>query len=177
MKFSTLTDFSKFQLSAKVLLSILAIGICLGAIDRASAIPTSPTTIPTSPTPTTIPPNAPTTIPTTTTAPASTCANVNINIQNGTPDTVKVTKFEYFDSAQNAFLPKQLLGASGAKELQSGTVHRATRNFAQVGGLRTKFRVTYQHKQGINSFAAPVDVTTDPFVCIDGSTHPVLLNI
>ncbi len=105
----------------------------------------------------------------------STCANVDVNIQNGTPDTVKVTKFEYFDTTQNAFLPKNLLGASGQQELQSGTVHRATRNFAQVGG-RTKFRVTYQHKQGINNFAAPVRVTTDRFVCIDGSTHPVLLD-
>jgi hypothetical protein len=151
MKTSTPTTLCKFKLPAKVLLSILAINLCLGTSDQASAIPT--------------------------TAPASTCANVSVNIQNGTPDTIKVTNFEYFDSAQNTFLPKQLLGASGSQELQSGTVHRATRNFGQVGGLRTKFRVTYQHKQGINSFAAPVSVTTDRFVCLDGSTHPVLLNI
>lgn len=149
MNISTLTNLCKFQFPAKVLLSLLAVNLCLGASDHASAA--SPST-------------------------ALACANVKVNIQNGTTDIVKVTKFEYFDSAQNAFLPKQLLGASGAKELQSGTVHRATRNFAQVGGLRTKFRVTYQHKQGINDFAAPVDVTTDPFVCIDGSTHPVLLD-
>ena len=170
MKFSTLTNLVKTQLPAQVLLSILAVSLCLGTSDRASAIPDSPipTTIPTTiPTPTT------TTAPTT--APASTCANVDVNIQNGTPDTVKVTNFEYFDTTQNAFVTKNLLGASGTQELQSGTVHRATRNFAQVGG-RTKFRVTYQHKQGINSFAAPVRVTTDRFVCIDGSTHPVLLD-
>ncbi|WP_310482275.1 hypothetical protein, partial [Chamaesiphon sp. VAR_48_metabat_403] len=73
------------------------------------------------------------------------------------------------------FVTKNLLGPSGTQELQSGTVYRETRNFAQVGG-RTKFRVTYQHKQGINNFAAPVRETTDPFVCIDGSTHPILLN-
>jgi hypothetical protein len=178
MKFSMLTNLSKFQLPAKALLSILAIGFCLGAIDRASAITDSPT--PGSTIPSTAPINPGSTIPgstaPTSAAPVSGCANVNVNIQNGTTDTIKVTKFEYHDPTQNAFLPKQLLGTSGSKELQSGTVHRATRNFAEVGGLRTKFRVTYQHKQGINNFAAPVRVTTDPFVCIDGSTHPVLLD-
>jgi hypothetical protein len=159
--------------------SLLAVSLGLGAIERVSATTESATPTPTTPIPAT--PTPASTIPASTiptsTAPASACANVDVNIQNGTTDTVKVTKFEYFDSAQNAFVTKNLLGASGSKELQSGTVHRATRNFAQVGGLRTKFRVTYQHKQGINSFAAPVDVTSDPFVCIDGSTHPVLLNI
>ncbi|WP_309738000.1 hypothetical protein [Chamaesiphon sp. OTE_20_metabat_361] len=173
MKFSTLTNLFKTQLPAKVLLSILAVSLCLGTSDRASAIPDSPIPGSTIPTPTTIPTNAPTT--TIAPAPAATCANVDVNIQNGTPDTVKVTNFEYLDTTQNAFVPKQLLGASGTRELQSGTVHRATRNFAQVGG-RTQFRVTYQHKQGINNFAAPVRVTTDRFVCIDGSTHPVLLD-
>ncbi|AFY92251.1 hypothetical protein [Chamaesiphon minutus] len=143
MKFSTLINLVKIQSPAQVLLSILAVSLCFGASDRASASPT--------------------------------CANVNVNIQNGTPDTVKVTNFEYFDTTQNAFVPKNLLGPSGTQQLTSGTVHRATRNFAQVGG-RTQFRVTYQHKQGINNFAAPVRVTTDRFVCIDGSTQPVLLD-
>jgi hypothetical protein len=173
MKFSTLTNLVKTQLPAKVLLSILAVSLCLGTSDRVSAIPDPP--IPGSTIPNPIPTNAPTTTIPAAAAPAATCANVAVNIQNGTPDTVKVTKFEYFDTTQNAFVPKNLLGASGTQELQSGTVHRATRNFAQVGG-RTKFRVTYQHKQGINNFAAPVRVTTDRFVCIDGSTQPVLLN-
>jgi hypothetical protein len=175
MRFSTLTNLVKTQLPAQVLLSILAVSLCLGASDRASAIPDSP--IPTTaPIPNSIPTNVPTTTVPAAAAPASTCANVDVKIQNGTTDTVKVTKFEYFDTTQNAFLPKQLLGASGQQELQSGTVHRATRNFALVGGLRTQFRVTYQHKQGINNFADPVRVTTDRFVCIDGSSQPVLLN-
>ena len=175
MKFSTLTNLVKTQLPAQLLLSILAVSLCFGTSDRVSAIPTS-TTPNTAPTPTNIPTNAPTTtIPTTPIAPASTCANVEVKIQNGTPDTVKVTNFEYFDTTQNAFVTKNLLGSSGTQQLNSGTVHRATRNFAQVSG-RTKFRVTYQHKQGINNFAAPVRVTTDRFVCIDGSTHPVLLD-
>jgi hypothetical protein len=172
MKFSTLTNLVKTQLPAQVLLSMLAVSLCLGTSDRVSATTDSANPASTTTTPNTIPTNAPTT----TIAPASTCANVDVNIQNGTPDTVKVTKFEYFDTNQNAFVTKNLLGASGTQELQSGTVHRATRNFAQVDG-RTKFRVTYQHKQGINNFAAPVRVTTDRFVCVDGSTHPVLLNI
>ena len=140
MKISTLTYLDKFQLSAKILLSILAVSLCLGTSDRASAAPV--------------------------------CANVNVNIQNGTPDPVKLTNLEYFDFAQNAFLPKNL----GQLQLQSGTLHRVTRNFAEVGNVHTKLRVTYQHKQGPNSFAAPVSVTTNRFVCIDGSTHPVLLD-
>lgn len=168
MKISMLTNLVKIQSPAKVLLSILAVSLCFGASDRVSAIPTTTT-------PSTIQTTIPTTIPTTTTVPTSTCTNVDVKIQNGTPDTVKVTNFEYLDTTQNAFVPKNLLGSSGTQQLQSGTVHRATRNFAEVGG-RTKFRVTYQHKQGINNFAAPVRVTTDPFVCIDGSTHPVLLD-
>jgi hypothetical protein len=140
MKISTLTNLDKFQLSAKVLLSILAVSLCFGNSDRASAAPV--------------------------------CANVNVNIQNGTPDTIKLTNLEYFDFAQKTFVPKNLAQV----QLTSGTVERVTRNLAEVGNVHTKLRVTYQHKQGPNSFAAPVRVTTDRFVCIDGSTHPVLLD-
>jgi hypothetical protein len=173
MKFSTLSNLVKTQLPARVLLSILAVSLCFGASDRASAI--SETITPSS---STAPINPASTIPGAVTpiVPASTCANVSVNIQNGTPDTVKVTKFEYFDKAQNTFVEKNLLGPSGQQQLSSGTVYRATRDLAQIDSDRTQFRVTYRHKQGA-SFAAPVIVTTDRFRCIDGSTHPVLLNL
>ncbi|WP_310484702.1 hypothetical protein, partial [Chamaesiphon sp. VAR_48_metabat_403] len=69
MKVATLTNLVKTQLPTQVLLSILAVSLCLGTSDRASAITDSA-------------------------APAATCANVEAKIQNGTTGAVKVTKFE-----------------------------------------------------------------------------------
>lgn len=172
MKFSTLTNLAKFQLSTKVLLSILAVSFCLGASDRASAITDSPIPGSAIPSTTTIPTNAPTIL----VVPTSTCANVQVKIDNRTPDTVKVTKFEYYDTTQNIFIEKNLLGASGVKQLLSGTNHQATQNFALIDDRNTRFRVTYRHKQGPNNFAAPVEETSGNFRCIDGSTHAVILN-
>jgi hypothetical protein len=169
MKTSTTTTLSKFQLPAKVLLSILAINLCLGTSDQASAIPTN--TTPTNTTPTVITPTT-TTIPTATTPNGPICANVNINIQNRTPDTVKITKLEFLDPDTNTFLDKNI----AQQLLQSGTGNQVTRDLAGLGkNERTKLRVTYQHKQGA-SFAAAVSETTDRFVCVDGSTHRVVLN-
>jgi hypothetical protein len=171
MRTSTPTTLCKIQLLAKVLLSILAINLCLGTSDRASAIPTTPTPTPTNTTPTN---TAPTVItPTTTTPNGPICANVNINIQNRTPDTVKITKLEFLNPDTNTFLPKNI----GQQLLQSGTGNQVTRDFEGLGkNERTKLRVTYQHKQGANSFATPVSETTDRFVCIGGSTHRIVLN-
>jgi hypothetical protein len=182
MTTSTATTLCKFQLPAKVLLSILAINLCLGMSDRASAIPTTwrsgrlslrqfATPIPTT-TPTTTPIPIPIPIPTTTPS-GPICANVNINIQNRTPDLVKINQLEFLDSDTNTFLPTNI----AQQQLPSGTGHQVTRDLAGLGkNERTKFRVTYQHKQGANSFAAPVSETTDRFVCVDGSTHRILLN-
>jgi hypothetical protein len=168
MKTFTTTTLGKFQLPVTVLLSILAINLCLGTSDRASAIPTVINS--TNNTPTAITP--PTGITPITTASGPICANVNINIQNRTPDTVKITKLEFLDPDTNTFLSKNI----GQQLLQSGTGHQVTRDLAGLGrNERTKLRVTYQHKQGA-SFAAPVSVTTDRFVCVDGSTHRIVLN-
>lgn len=168
MKISTPTTLGKFQLSATVLLSILAVNLCLGMSDRATAIPATgnpiPSTLPTL--------NPTTTIPTTTTASGPICANVDINILNRTSDTLKLTSLEYLDADTNTFLPVNL----AQQQLQSGTNERVTRDLAGLGrNERTKLRVTYQHKQGPN-FAPAVRETTDPFVCVDGSTHQVRLN-
>lgn len=177
MKFSTLTDLSKFQLPAKALLSILAIGLCFSAIDRASAITDSP--IPGSLTPSNTPINPGSTVPGGVIAPitpASTCANVEVILDNRTPDTVKLTKFEYYDTTQNIYIEKNLFGASGVEQVQSGKKHEATTNFALIDNRQTHFRVTYKHKQGPNNFAAAVQELSNPFACIDGSKHTVRLN-
>jgi hypothetical protein len=171
MKFSTLTNLSKFQLPAKALLSLLAIGLCLGAIDRASAITDSP--IPGSITPSNTPINPASTIPGAVLTPAATCANVDVNIVNRTSDTVKVTKFEYFDTIQNIWIEKNILGANGVQQLLSGTNHLATTNFASIDGRNTRFKVTYQPKLGPNNFGPLDDKTTTQFRCIDGSRHVV----
>jgi hypothetical protein len=160
MKTFTTTTLGKFQLPVTVLLSILAINLCLGTSDRASAVPTN--TISPSSTPIVITP----------TASGPICANVNINIQNRTPDTVKITKLEFLDPDTNTFLDKNI----AQQLLQSGTGNQVTRDLAGLGkNERTKLRVTYQHKQGA-SFAAAVSETTDRFVCVDGSSHRIVLN-
>lgn len=107
---------------------------------------------------------------------AAACKNVEIKLQNATPDTIKVTKFEYFDFDSNVPRIKNILEPSGEKILQSGTVHSANADLGQIGNKPTKFRVTYQHRQGPNTFADPVEVITDRFVCIDTSTHRVKLD-
>jgi hypothetical protein len=104
------------------------------------------------------------------------CKNVNIKIQNGTADVVKVTKFEYFDFDKNKFRTENLLGLNGQEKLNSNKSFSITRNLQQVGNDKTKFRVTYQHQQGGIKFESPVSVTTAAFICKDGSSHPVLLN-
>jgi hypothetical protein len=177
MRFSTLTNLVKTQLPAQVLLSILAVSLCLGTSDRASAITDSP--IPGSLTPSTAPINPASTTPgavITPITPASTCANVEVKLDNRTPDTVKLTKFEYYDTTQNTYIEKNLFGASGAEQVQSGKKHEAKTNFALIDNRQTHFRVTYKHKQGPNNFAAAVEELSNPFACIDGSTHTVRLN-
>jgi hypothetical protein len=177
MKFSTLTNLNKFQLPAKVLLSILAVSLCFGASDRASAITDSP--IPGSLTPSNAPINPGSTFPGSVIAPVtppSTCANVEVKLDNRTSDTVKITKFEYYDTTQNIYIEKNLFGASGVEQVQSGKKHEAKRNFDLIDNRQTHFRVTYKHKQGPNNFAAAVEELSNPFACIDGSTHTVRLN-
>ncbi len=170
MKFSTLTNLVKTQLSARLLLSILAVSLCFGTSDRASAITDSP--IPGSLPPSTAPINPGGTV-ITPIVPASTCANVDVNIVNRTSDTVKVTKFEYFDTIQNIWIEKNILGANGVQQLLSGTNHLATTNFASIDGRNTRFKVTYQPKLGPNNFGPLDDKTTTQFRCIDGSRHVV----
>ncbi len=127
-----------------VMMSLLAVGMCLGTTDRASA--------------------------------RDVCKNVNITIQNGTSDTIKVTKFEYFDFDKNKYRTENLLGANGQEKLNPGKSFSTTRNLGQVGNDKTKFRVTYRHQQGGTKFENPVSVSTESFTCTNDSSHPVVLD-
>lgn len=104
------------------------------------------------------------------------CKNVSIKIENGTSDTVKVTKFEYFDFDKNKYRTENLLGVDGQEKLNPGKSFTQTRDLGQVGNDRTKFRVTYRHQQGGIKFENPVSVTTPSFTCTNNSSQRVLLN-
>jgi hypothetical protein len=104
------------------------------------------------------------------------CKDVKITITNTTPDTIKVTKFEYFDADKNKFRTENLLGTNGREILDSNKSFTTTRNLGQVGNDATAFKVTYQHGIGGTKFESPISILTSKFTCTDGIDKTVSLN-
>jgi hypothetical protein len=108
---------------------------------------------------------------------ADVCKNVSITIENGSNDSIKVTKFEYQDTSAvgKPFRTENLLGIDGQQKLNPGKSFKKKRDLRSIKNERTRFRVTYRHQIGGVKFEDPVTELTNTFECRNGSFHKITL--
>jgi hypothetical protein len=109
------------------------------------------------------------------------CKDVRIIVRNGTPDTIKITKLEYFDFNKNKFRTEGLLNLFDILEIKGSDsppvvfvpVSLIPQNLSFVGNDLTLLKITYRHKIGGNKFEPPLFVKSDSFKCTNGITKIV----
>ncbi len=103
------------------------------------------------------------------------CKGVNITVENGTTDQIKVTKFLYNDFDKQRWRLEPLLGVDGKEKLNARKSFTVTRDLEAVKGDKTQFKVLYQHKIGGIKFENEIEQLGEPFVCQPGSSHSIKL--
>ena len=107
---------------------------------------------------------------------SDTCKNARIEIINGTPDKVKLTKFEYYDYDKKKYRTENMFGTNGSDIIKQKDTMPYLRDLEQIGDDKTKFRVTYQHQLVVGLFAAPIPQVGQEFTCQNnGGPYRIIL--
>ncbi len=104
---------------------------------------------------------------------ADNCKGVNITVENGTTDQIKVTKFEYNDFDKQRWRLEPLLGVDGKEKLNARKSFTVTRDLEGVKNDKTQFKVWYRHKIGGVKFEDEIFQLGEIFVCQPNSSHSI----
>ena len=105
-----------------------------------------------------------------------TCSNVDIKLTNKTAGEIKVTKFEYYDYADDKWRTEVMFGLDGHQKLESGKSWTKRQDLEHVENDDTKFKVTYEGHIGGTKWSTPVSKTTSVFTCKDNMSKEVIID-